>query len=175
MAASAKPGVPFSRPYTGFNGIAPGITGGLAQWIVEARRTSLGALWNNGAYGVRDMRGKPGHTSVHATGRAVDLSFRKQQHKPNLPSGRHAMYEWLERVVLHANTLGVELIIDYFPLDFGRAWRCDRQAWLDYDKPTVSGAPKGDWIHVEISPAFSKSATTVRKAFASVFPEIPSK
>lgn len=173
MGAPAKPGVPFSRPYTGFDGIAQGITGGLAQWIIEARRTSLGALWNNGAYGVRDQRGHPGVMSVHATGRAVDLAFSKQQHKPNLPSGRAAMYDWLERVVLHANTLGIELIIDYFPLDHGRGWRCDRQAWDDYEEGTVHGAPGGKWIHVEISPAFAKSATTVRKAFGSVFPEIP--
>lgn len=173
MAAPARPNVPGSRPYTGFDGIAPGILGGTAQWIIEARRTSLGCLWNNGAYGVREMRGKK-EMSVHATGRGVDLSYRKRAHKPGVPSGRMPAYEWLCRVINHANDLGIEMLIDYFPLDHGRAWRCDRQAWLDYDKPTVSGAPGGDWFHVELTPMMARNASTVRKAFARIFPEVPS-
>lgn len=171
MGAPARPGVPFSRPYTGMNGIAPGILGGTAQWILEARRASMGALWNNGAFGVREMRGKK-QISVHATGRAVDLSYRRRQHHPNVPSGRAAVTDWLDRVILHANTLGIEILIDYFPKPHGRAWRCDRQKWLVYRTKTVSGAPGGDWFHVEINPAFARSARTVRKAWAEVFPEI---
>lgn len=172
MAVPARPGVPFSRPYTGFDGIAPGIKGGLQQWIIEARRASNNALWNNGAYGVREMRGKK-DMSVHATGRAVDLSYRKRAHHPNNPSGRAATLDWLDRVILHANTLGLEMLIDYFPAPHGRAWRCDRQAWLNYKTKTVSGAPGGDWYHIEISPFMAQNASTVRKAWASVFPEIP--
>ena len=172
MAAPANPSVPFSRPYAGFDGIAPGIKGGLQQWIIEARRASNNALWNNGAYGVREMRGKK-DMSVHATGRAVDLSYRKRAHHPNNPSGRAATLDWLDRVILHANTLGLEMLIDYFPEPHGRAWRCDRQAWLNYKTKTVSGAPGGDWYHIEISPFMAQNASTVRKAWASVFPEIP--
>jgi hypothetical protein len=172
MGAPARPGVPFSRPYTGMDGIAPGIKGGLQQWIIEARRSSNNALWNNGAYGVREMRGKK-DMSVHATGRAVDLSYRKRAHHPNNPSGRAATLDWLDRVITHANTLGIEMLIDYFPEPHGRAWRCDRQDWLVYKTKTVSGAPGGDWYHVEISPMMAQNASTVRKAWASIFPEIP--
>lgn len=177
MAAPAIPSVPFSKAYTGFDGIAPGIKGGLAQWIIEAKRTSTNALWNNGAYGVREMRGKTS-MSVHATGRAVDLSYRKRAHHPNNPSGRAATLDWLDRVVLHANDLGVELIIDYAFDDhgaFGRGWRCDRQAWVPYREGTVwgGGQKTSDWYHIEISPMLASSASTVRKAFSRIFPEIP--
>jgi hypothetical protein len=75
--------------------------------------------------------------------------------------------------ITHANTLGIEMLIDYFPKPHGRAWRCDRQDWLVYKTKTVSGAPGGDWFHVEISPMMAQNASTVRKAWASVFPEIP--
>ena len=177
MAAPALPSVPFSKRYTGFDGIAPGIKGGLQQWINEARRTSFNALWNNGAYGVREMRGKK-DMSVHATGRAVDLSYRKRPHHPNNPSGRAATLEWLDRVVLHANDLGIELIIDYAYNEggaFGRGWRCDRQAWAPYKEGTVLGGGQktSDWYHIEISPMMASSAPTVRRAFSSIFPEIP--
>jgi hypothetical protein len=118
------------------------------------------------------MRGKK-DMSVHSTGRAVDLSYRKRAHHPNNPSGRAATLDWLDRVITHANTLGIEMLIDYFPAPHGRAWRCDRQDWLVYKTKTVSGAPGGDWYHVEISPMMAQNASTVRKAWASVFPEIP--
>jgi hypothetical protein len=45
---------------------------------------------------------------------------------------------------------------------------CDRDAWSKYKKATISGAPKGDWLHVEISPEMADSPAKVREAFANL-------
>jgi hypothetical protein len=61
--------------------------------------------------------------------------------------------------------LGVELMLDYFPKPFGRGWRCDRGDWGRYSKPTIGGAPGGDWIHVEVSPEALRSVQSVQEAW----------
>jgi hypothetical protein len=143
------------------------------EWIRQAIHHSNNAVWNNGSWGRRDVKGKPGTMSVHATGRAVDLSYRKTEKYTK--ANRKAALAFINTVVANANDLGVQMIIDYFPKEFGRAWRCDRQAWLKYSKPTVSGAPGGDWFHIEISPQAADSVIWVKAAFLKVFGEIPPK
>ena len=170
MAAPARPAIPGSRAYTGFNGVAQGVKGSTAQWIREARRTSGNILHNLGAYGVRNMRGKKS-MSVHATGRAVDLGYSRKPGSPQPDWGRDAVMPWLERIVDNANLLGVECILDYFPAPHGRGWRCDRQAWIVYRMKTIGGAPGGQWFHVELN--CDITANEVRNAFRQVFPEIP--
>ncbi len=65
-----------ARPYTGNkDGVAKGRRAGMIAFIDEITKRSDGALWNNGDFGVRNMRGKE-TLSVHATGRAVGLSYR---------------------------------------------------------------------------------------------------
>ena len=175
MGRPAKPEVPNSRPYTGYNGRSSGILPGLAQWIIDARRTSGGQFVNLGAWGIRDIKGKPGQPSVHSTGRAVDLGYKPRKGQPG---GRKRMLPWLDRVIEHANLLGVEAVIDYRYDDnrsLGRGWFCDRQAWQTYDRVTVQGggAAWALWIHVEISPAMGRDPRAVRAAFLEAFPEIP--
>jgi len=60
------------------------------------------------------------------------------------------------------------MILDYFPVPHGRGWRCDRQAWTKYTRHTITSAPGGDWIHVEISPKMADSPQAVRAAFAKL-------
>ncbi len=172
--AKAKPGVAGARDYIGnADGASPAPRAGMNEWIKQALATSNGALWNNGSWGQRDVKGKPGTMSVHATGRAVDLSYRKTDKYPK--ANRKDALVFIDKVVANANDLGVQMIIDYFPKEFGRAWRCDRQAWLKYTKPTVSGAPGGDWFHIEITPQAADSVIWVKAAFLKVFGEIPPK
>jgi len=171
----ARPNVPGSRPYTGFDGVAPGITGGLAQFIIEARRTSGGVGHNLGAFGVREIRGKPGQMSVHATGRAVDIGYGRKAGYNEGNYGRDKFVPWLRRIVRDADRLGIEAIIDYWPEPHGRGWFCDRQAWTRYETRTVAGAPGGLWVHIEISPLFARNAGLVRDGFRAVFPEIHAK
>ncbi len=172
--AKAKAGVPGARDYIGnADGPAAGPRAGMNEFIKQLIHHSDGAVWNNGSYGQRDMKGKPGSLSVHATGRAVDMSYRGDARHPQ--SSRKSALPFVEKLCANANELGIQMVIDYFPAPHGRAWRCDRQAWSKYSKPTVSGAPGGDWFHIEISPQAADSVIFVKTAFLKVFEEIPPK
>ena len=170
--AKAKPGVPNARDYIGnADGASPAPRAGMNEWIKQAIAASNGALWNNGSWGQRDMRGKPGSLSVHATGRAVDLSYRKSEKHPK--AGRKEALVFIDKLVANANDLGLQCILDYIG-PHGRGWRCDRQAWLTYTKETMHGVP-GDWFHIEITPQAADSVIWVKAAFLKVFGEIPPK
>jgi len=156
------------RTYTGASdGPATRLRPGMKTFIDCTILLSNRALWNNGDYVNRNMRGKT-TLSVHATGRAVDLSYRQVGGKGVIEGRKHAA-KWCKILSQNADTLGVEMIIDYYPEPFGRAWRCDRAGWKRYTEQTVSGAPGGDWLHVEISPAMADNPQTVHAAFKQVF------
>ena len=140
------------------------------EWIRQAIKYSDGACWNNGSWGIRDMRGSS-NLSVHATGRAVDLSYSKSEKHPT--ANRKGTMAFINIVTANANALGLECILDYLLKPYGRGWRCDRQRWRKYSKPTLAGSPGGDWLHLEISPAMADSPALVRQAFQRVFAEIP--
>ena len=168
----ANPKIANSKPYTGnSDGASSGPRAGMDEWIRQAVKYANGAIWNNGSWGVRDMKGTPGSLSVHATGRAVDLSYRKTDKHPT--ANRKGAVAFLNIVTANANALGLECVLDYFPQSFGRGWQCTRQAWKSYSKPEISGAPGGDWHHYEISPAMADNPTLVKQAFQRVFGEIP--
>ena len=170
MIIPAKAGVVNGRQYTGnTDGAAPKKRAGMDAFIKEMIWAGQGAIWDNGSYGIRPMRGSES-LSVHATGRAVDLSYRPSE-KRKLANRKEAL-ALINKIVPVANDLGIEMIIDYMPQPFGRAWRCDRQAWQKYSKPTVHGAPGGDWFHIEITPQAADSAIFVKAAFLKAFGEI---
>ena len=175
VVAKAKPGVAGARDYIGnADGAAPAPRPGMDAWIRCAVKYSNKSLWNNGSFTQRDMKGKPGSLSVHATGRAVDLSYRYfADTKKGVPTGRKTSVAFINKVVANANALGVQAILDYFPKPFGRGWRCDRQAWSSYSKPSISGAPGGDWWHIEITPAMADNPQAVEAAFLLVFGDNP--
>ena len=170
MIIPAKAGVVNGRQYTGnSDGAAPKKRAGMDAFIKEMIWAGQGAIWDNGSYGIRPMRGSEA-LSVHATGRAVDLSYRPSE-KRKLANRKEAL-ALINKIVPVANDLGIEMIIDYMPQPFGRAWRCDRQAWSKYSKPTVHGAPGGDWFHIEITPQAADSPIFVKAAFLKAFGEI---
>jgi hypothetical protein len=156
------------RPYTGNkDGLASGERKGLRVFINELTKL-YPALWNNGSFVNRPMRGKKDSLSVHATGRAVDLSFRYMaKEKRGIPEGgRKQAMEAIDFVVKNADAFGLEAILDYFPIPHGRGWRCDRASWNVYTKPEIHGAPMGDWVHFEVSPAMADNPNAMRQAFA---------
>lgn len=158
------------RPYTGNkDGLAAGERKGLTVFIKQMTEM-FPALWNNGAYVNRSMRGKAGSLSVHATGRAVDLSFRfmAKEKRGVAEGGRKQAMEAMDFAVKHADAFGLECILDYFPMPHGRGWRCDRSSWSVYTKAEIHGAPMGDWVHFEISPEMSDNPDAMRKAFADI-------
>jgi hypothetical protein len=167
-------------PYTGFDGVAAGITPGLQVLIRRLERETQKGLWNNGAYGVRDIKGQPGKKSVHATGRAVDMSWRNvagpNGDGPN-PKWRSQPYRSacniIQQLIDNADQIGLEMVIDYQPAPWGRAWRCDRARWRKYDHRTVAGAPGGDWFHIEISPDMAYDPEGMKAALALIFAPNP--
>jgi len=168
----ANPKVIGSKPYTGnSDGASDGPRAGMDEWIRQAIKYGGGAFWNNGSWGVRNMRNSETSLSVHATGRAVDLSYRPSEQHPD--ANRKGAIAFINIVLANANALGVECVLDYFPKAFGRGWRCDRQAWKSYSKPEIHGAPGGDWLHVEINPQMADAPNLVKQAFQRVFTELP--
>jgi hypothetical protein len=160
------------RPYTGYDGDAAGEHPQLTALIRQITK-HFDCIWSNGSFSVRSIRGKSSK-SVHSTGRAVDLSWRNmgdgRRGKPK--GGRKQAMAAMNYLVKHADALGVEIIIDYFPTPHGRASKCDRNmAWKKYDKATVSGAPNGDWFHVEVDG--KKSAPQINAVFAANPPVVP--
>jgi hypothetical protein len=153
------------RPYTGNkDGAAKGLRPGMKVFIDEVIKLSNGALWNNGDWGVRPMRGKE-ELSVHATGRAADLSYRHMPPKKGIKNGRVEAVRVLKILQANADLLGIEAMFDYFPKPWGRAWMCSRDAWSKYTKETIHGAPGGDWIHLEVSPDMADNPKKMREAF----------
>lgn len=136
------------RPYTGFDRISGGKRAGFETFI-DLLEAHFG-LWNNGTYGVRKKRGKSSY-SVHATGRAGDLSWRGAPYRG--PGNYDAAVRMMDFLATHADELHVEAIFDYYPGPFGRGWKCDRGGWQVYSRRAFSGAPGGDWVHVEVSNA----------------------
>lgn len=160
------------RPYTGTNdGIAKGKREGTEEFVRQMHFLSDGAFWNNGTFVVRKMKGKQ-TISVHSTARAMDISYRNMRDgKRGKPNGRKRANEWCEILSKHASVLGVEMIIDYSFGKFGRAYRCDRDSWQIYDKPTVTGGgnPSSDWLHIELAPRVADDAKKVQQKFRRVF------
>lgn len=156
------------RHYTGNkDGAAKCLRPGMKVFIDETIKLSNGALWNNGDFGVRPMRGKES-LSVHATGRAVDLSFRHMPPKKGIKNGRLEALRVLKIIVANADALGLEAAFDYIVKPHGRAWMCNRDAWSNYKKETIHGGGSGDWLHFEVSPEMADSAEKMRKAFAQL-------
>lgn len=141
------------RPYTGFDTVAPGKRAGFETFI-DLLEAHFG-LWNNGTFGVRKKRGKSSY-SVHATGRAGDLSWRGAPYRG--PGNYEAACKMMDFLAANADALHVEAIFDYYPAPYGRGWKCDRAAWQVYSKKAFSGAPSGDWVHVEVSNAKADDA-----------------
>jgi hypothetical protein len=168
--------VPNARPYIGnADGAAERSRAGMDEFIKQCIKHSGGVFWNNGSFTVRDMRGRPGVISVHSTGRAVDISYRfMPNHKDasnskGKPKSRQQARRFINILTKNGNVFGLQIAIDYWPKPFGAAWRCDRQAWKRYKTKTVSGAPKGDWFHIELNPEMADNPDLVKAAFNQVF------
>lgn len=139
------------RKYTGTSdGAAKGKRPGTEKLIDLCHRRW--GFTNLGSWVVRDMRGKPGQLSVHATGRAADISYGKDKAKA---------IEAMNWFVQHADALGIEEVHDYSGITkkgceaWGRGWRCDRHTWLDWSASNNGGSQHATWIHVELDPAMA--------------------
>jgi hypothetical protein len=158
------------RRYTGWDGNASGKRAGMEEFVKLTSKHFDGGVWNNGSWGVRNMN-SPGRSkpSVHGTGRAADMSWRKIPGNRRAANGFGNYKKALEVVdfwLANADLFLIEELHDYYPSPFGRGWRCNRAAWKKYQKQTIGNAPGGDWFHVEIAPAHADDAAYYRQAFA---------
>ena len=138
-----------SRPYTGISDGVGRRRPGLDAFVDGLEEATGGRVWNNGTFNIRSKKGGTG-LSVHATGRAADISRRAYRGRPG--SDRETFVRFMDELVAMSDEIGLEIIVDYQPGPFGRGWKCDREAWRVYDRPTVGsgGAAWADWIHVEL-------------------------
>ena len=138
---------------------------GMTKWATLACQHSDGSLWNNGTWVVRDVRGKPGIVSNHARGLSSDLSYRWQlQAKKGRQDGRKVSLAYMVKLLENADTLGIQLVIDYA---LGRSWKCDRGTWI------AGNFESGDWWHVEIEARLANDPAAVKQAFDTVFGASP--
>ena len=132
------------RPYTG-NKIKPtkGKDPGMEYLVRALIKYSNGAIRNWGTHQIRRKKGL-NQISVHARGTAADLGYVRTR-KTDVDG-------WINLILMYADELGIEAVFDYNPKPHGRGWRCDRNAWIVYNKRTIGGAPGGLWYHLEIRP-----------------------
>jgi hypothetical protein len=110
------------------------------------------------------MRGKPGIISNHARGLATDLSYR-WQHNKNAVGKTAAKYRFiLNKLLQNADTLGIQLVIDYAQ---SRSWRCDRGTWQ------IGKFDAGDWYHIEVNARLANDPEATKQAFQAVFRASP--
>ena len=134
---------------------------GMDLWITRAIRHSNKSLWNNGSWIIRDIKNKPGTISNHAKGVAVDLSYR---YNSSTNAGRTKSLPYIIKLLENADTLGIELVIDYA---LRRSWLCSRGTWIPGNFQT------GDWYHIEVNPVMCHSPEMVKQAWDKVFGVIP--
>ena len=155
-----------TRPYTiSKQPVVTSSLAGMAKWVQLCCKHSDGSLWNNGIWVNRDMRGKPGIISNHARGLATDVSYRWQaQQKRGRQDGRKISLEYLNKLLQNADTLGIQLVIDYAQ---SRSWRCDRGTWQ------IGKFDAGDWYHIEVEPRLANDVEATKQAFQAVFGASP--
>ena len=161
------------RPYTGWDGNAAGKRAGVETFVALTVKHFDGGVWNLGTWGVRNQR-RPGRAkpSVHGTGRAADMSWRRDPKNYRRSTRGFADYRLALQVaefwVANADLFLIEEIHDYYPSPFGRGWRCNRSAWKTYRKQTIGSSPGGDFFHVEIAPTYADDSAYYERAFADV-------
>ncbi|CAB4148470.1 hypothetical protein UFOVP526_5 [uncultured Caudovirales phage] len=138
------------------------------QW----KFTNLGVFANrrmNNAQAAADPK-NPKWLSVHATGRACDMGWKKRKTAVEA-------WNWL---LANAVALGIEEIHDYaFDPDgagakkaWGRGFRCSRgegnKGVRIFDASNNAGSAGGKWLHVELSPEMANNPERVASVWASL-------
>jgi len=157
------------RPYTGTDKIATGKRAGTEALVAAIQNASGRQVWNNGTFGVRKKRGSQSSNlsgmSVHATGRAADLSRRAWSSRPGCSRADfEKVIDWLVSI---ADEIGLEYLADYEYGSGGRGWRCDRDDWNIYKPGVIKGGGTGDWIHIELDNEHADTTDWVDKAMAT--------
>lgn len=112
----------------------------------------------------------PKWLSVHATGRACDLGYKKR---------KDAVQAW-NWLLEHAAVLGIEEMHDYaFDPDgagkkkaWGRGFRCSRgegnKGVRIFDDSNNAGSAGGAWLHIELCPSMADDAVEFERVWRSL-------
>jgi len=156
------------RPYTGFDGVGHKKAG--TETFIKAIEDASGRqVWRNGSFGVRRKRGAQAGTlkgmSVHATGRAADMSRRAWGGRPGCSrADMEKVCDWLVSI---ADEIGLEYLADYEYGSGGRGWMCDREEWRIYRPGVIKGGGSGDWLHLELDEAHATTTDWVDAAMTT--------
>ena len=136
---------------------------GMKEFAKQVCAHSNKSLWNNGTFIYRDVKNRPGVISNHARSLALDASYRfsKIHGRKN---GREVSLPYIYKLLEHADTLGIQLVIDYA---LQRSWKCDRRTWIKI------GVEVGDWYHIELSPNFANDLIKVKASWDTVYGASP--
>lgn len=161
MSATKKPA---NRPYP-YYPAKPG-RGKLAgtEWFVHACNRRWG-FKNLGTFVLRDMRGKPGQVSVHATGAACDIGFAGMK-----PAEVAEAWDWF---MAHTRELGIVEAHWYTKpgTKYGIGYRCSRgegHAGCIEWTATNNGGKGGAWFHLEFEMEFAQSEKKMSEAWRSL-------
>lgn len=102
---------------------------------------------NLGTYVNRDMRGKPGQKSVHATGYALDLGYKDET---------QARQIW-DYLLGNSKALGICEVHWYEYGQYGAGYRCSRgegKKGVKIFTATDNAGPGGAWLHIEVDNNF---------------------
>lgn len=160
-----------TRPYTGTrDGISGRRRPGLEYFADSVTFLSGGRMWDNGTYGIRPVR-SGSSLSVHATGRAADLSRRNMNDGRRIGQSKKDALAFIDALVkIEGGPDGIlEMVIDYDYNGTARIWRCDRAAWRTQSPGAIAGSPGGDWYHIELSPAGADSVARVDQFWRELF------
>lgn len=102
---------------------------------------------NLGTYVNRDIRGKPGQKSVHATGYALDLGYKDEAQAREI---------W-DYLLEHSAQLGICEVHWYTYGSHGAGYRCSRgegKKGVKIFTATDNAGPGGSWLHIEVDNNF---------------------
>jgi hypothetical protein len=118
------------KPYT--VNAAPVVTrplAGMDLWLSRCMSDIQTIRYGITAVGFCDKyEANPAVVSNHSKGVAVDLSYRWQSEKNRgRQDGRRVSLAYMNKLLQNADTLGIQLVIDYA---LNRSWKCSRGTWI---------------------------------------------
>jgi hypothetical protein len=116
-----------TRPYTvSKQPVVTAPLAGMATWVRLCCKHSDGSLWNNGIFVNRPHAQQTRHHQQPRSRARNRLVVPLATTKTRRQDGRKVSLAYVNKLLQNADTLGIELVIDYAQ---SRSWRCDRGTW----------------------------------------------
>jgi hypothetical protein len=110
------------------------------------------------------MQRKPGTSATTLEGSQPTCRTVGNHKKTGRQDGRKQSLAYINKLLQNADTLGIELVIDYAQ---SRSWKCDRGTWQ------IGKFPSGDWYHLEVNARLANDPEATKQAFQAVFRPSP--